>query len=46
LDELGIQWLVIDASQYPDFAQVQQTAEALGLRFAAAVGGQYVYELR
>ena len=45
LRELGVEFILVDASQYPDFAALEQKIRALGLQLAAQVGGQYVYRL-
>lgn len=45
LQELGIRWVVVDASHYEDFAAVDAATQALGLTPATVVDGQYVYRL-
>ncbi len=46
LDKLGVRWVVVDSSQYSDFDYVHTMAQTLGLKFAVALDGQYVYELK
>ncbi len=43
LRRLGVEYMVVDASQYVDFSLVDRQIRALGLQFAANVAGQYVY---
>lgn len=45
LKELGVQWVLFDTRQYPDFPAVQAQVEALGLRFVTQVEEQAVFEL-
>jgi hypothetical protein len=45
LKELGVRWVIVDSTQYPDVAQVQAAIESLGLQFRIVLDGQYVYEL-
>jgi hypothetical protein len=42
---LGVQYVLVDSRSYDDFAPIQQAVESLGLRFLAAIDGQFVYEL-
>jgi hypothetical protein len=46
LRELGVRWVIVDSSQYQDFAQTQMAIESLGLSFAFAAEAQYVYEVK
>jgi hypothetical protein len=46
LRQLGVRWLIVHASDYPNFAQVDSTIQALGLRFRVAFGQQFIYELQ
>ncbi len=46
LRTLGVQWVLLDTRQYPDFARVKQQTEALGLRYVDTVAGQAVFELK
>lgn len=42
---LGARWIVVDSTQYQNFAQIRTTVESLGLHFRVALDEQYVYEL-
>jgi hypothetical protein len=46
LRELGVQWVLFDTRQYPDFSAVRQQAEGLGLRYLDTIGEQAVFELQ
>ena len=43
LRELGIQYILVDSSSYPDFGDVQQRILDLGLVLQTVEDGQYVY---
>jgi len=45
MSELGVQWVIVDSTQYEDYVQIHSTIEAAGLEFAVEIEGQYVYEL-
>lgn len=46
LRELGVQWILFDTGQYPDFANVRAQVEQLGLRYVDTIAGQAVFELK
>jgi hypothetical protein len=43
LRELGVGYILVDSSQYPDYTSVHQQIQALGLQYLTQVAGQYVY---
>lgn len=44
LPELGVQWVLVDALQYPDMDALRVQVEARGLRFVTVQGNQWVFE--
>lgn len=46
LSELGVQWVLFDTSQYPDFSAVRMQLQTLGLRYVDTIAGQAVFELK
>ena len=46
LRELGVQWILFDTGQYPDFTDVRAQVEQLGLRYVDTIAGQAVFELK
>jgi hypothetical protein len=46
LKELGVEYVVVDKSQYPDFLGTAREIERLGLIQVVEVGGQVVYKWR
>ena len=45
LDQLGVQWVLFDTRQYPDFPSTRAQVEALGLKYVTTVGDQAVFEM-
>lgn len=45
LQELGVQWVLFDTRQYPDFSVVHLQVESLGLQYVETIDGQAVYDL-
>jgi hypothetical protein len=45
LRELGVEWVIFDTRQYPDFASTRQQVEKLGLQYRDTIAGQAVFEL-
>jgi len=45
LNELGVQYVIVDTAQYADFPAVEKAVEQQGLRFLIELSGQRVYEL-
>jgi len=46
LRELGVQWVLLDTSQYADFPAVRQQIEKLGLYYVDSIGEQAVFEIK
>ena len=46
LKELGVQYVLVDSSYYPDFDQTQADIEALGLHLLKVIDSEYVFELK
>ncbi|HEX9018318.1 MAG TPA: hypothetical protein VF806_03985 [Anaerolineaceae bacterium] len=46
LRALGVQWVLFDLRQYPDFPPLRKQVEALGLRYVNTIGAQAVFELQ
>lgn len=44
LKELGVQYILVDPSYYPDQVEMRRTAESLGLKFITQQGNQWVFE--
>ncbi len=45
LRDLGVQWVLMDTRQYPDFNRTKQQVEALGLHYSGSFAGQAVFEM-
>ena len=45
LRELGVEWVLFDTTQYPDFAPVRASVETVGLRYVDTLDGQAVFTL-
>ncbi len=45
LRELGVTYVLVDQTRYDDMAALRGTAESLGLKYAATIGGQWVFLL-
>jgi hypothetical protein len=45
LQDLGVQYVVVDSVHYEDIQETKRQIEELGLRFLDAIEGQYVFEL-
>jgi hypothetical protein len=45
LKELGVQYVLVDSSYYPDFNQTRADIEKLGLRLLTVMDSEYAYEL-
>jgi hypothetical protein len=44
LKELGVQYILVDPSYYPDQVEMRRAAESLGLKFITRQGNQWVFE--
>jgi hypothetical protein len=45
LRQLGVEWVIFDTTQYPDFASVRRQVEGLGLRYRDTIAGEAVFIL-
>ncbi|MBE0695890.1 MAG: hypothetical protein IH586_03115 [Anaerolineaceae bacterium] len=45
LRELGVEWVIFDTRQYPNFPSIRQQVEGLGLHYLDTIAGQAVFEL-
>lgn len=45
LQELGVQWVLLDTRQYLDFPAVRLQLESLGLQYVETIDGQAVFDL-
>jgi hypothetical protein len=45
LKELGVQYVLVDSSYYPDFNQTRGNIEKLGLRLLTVMDSEYAFEL-
>lgn len=46
LRDLGVEWILLDTTQYPDFPAVRQALEQLGLRYIDKIGEEAVFVFR
>jgi hypothetical protein len=45
LKNLGVEFVLVDSSNYPEFNQVRDSIEKLGLEMLTVIGSEYVYRL-
>lgn len=45
LRQLGVEWVLFDTTQYPDFFAVRRQVESLGLRYVDTIAGEAVFVL-
>ena len=45
LRELGVEWVIVHAPRYPDFAALRAACEDLGLRYVTEMRGEAVFVL-
>jgi hypothetical protein len=45
LRQLGVEWVIFDTTQYPDFAVVRHQVESLGLHYRDTIAGEAVFVL-
>ena len=46
LQDLGVQWVIMDSATYPDFESIETGIEALDLKPVAIFDSLYVYEIK
>lgn len=46
LRELGVQWVLFDTRRYPNFPEVREQVESLGLHYVDEIESQAIFELK